>query len=74
MHTKEFDEELYTRRLEEGYDIYDENYVRQLFLKHPNEVCSDWLDKTPTSSKLPQVHTGKGYQHVAGVCILTYLL
>jgi len=45
---KQFDEELYTRYLEEGYNIYDEKYVRWLLLKHPNEVCSDWLDKTPS--------------------------
>ena len=47
---EQFDE-FYTRRLEEGYNNYNEKYVRWLILKHPNEVCSDWLDKTPTSSK-----------------------
>ena len=56
-----FDEELYKTRLEEGYDIFDEKYVRWLLLKHPDKVKSDWLEKTPTSSKQPQISTGKGY-------------
>ena len=38
--TEEFDEELYTRRLEEGYDIFDEKYVRWLLLKHPDKVSA----------------------------------
>ena len=46
-----FDEELYKRRLEEGYDIFDEKYVRWLLLKHPDKVKSDWLEKMPTSFK-----------------------
>ena len=46
-----FDEELYKRRLEEGYDVFDEKYVRWLLLKHPDKVKSDWLEKMPTSSK-----------------------
>ena len=55
-----FDEELYTRRLEEGYDIFDEKYVRWLLLKHLDKVHSDWLEKMPSSSKQPlQVLTGK---------------
>ena len=60
--TEEFDEELYTRRLEEGYDIFGEKYVRWLLLNHPDKVCSDWLEKVSTSPKQPpQVPTGKVY-------------
>ena len=50
---EQFDEELYTRRLEEGYNIFDEKYVRWLLLKHPDKVHSDWLEKMPSSSKQP---------------------
>ena len=46
-----FDEELYTTRLEEAYDIFDEKYVKWLSLKHPDKVNNDWLEKMPTSSK-----------------------
>lgn len=46
-----FNEELYTRRLEEGYDIFDEKYVRWLLLKHPDKVRSNWLENMPSSSK-----------------------
>ena len=46
-----FDEELYTTRLEEAYDIFDEKYVKWLSLKHPDKVHNDWLEKMPTSSK-----------------------
>ena len=42
---------MYTRRLEEGYDIFDQKYVRWLLLKHPDKVHSDWLEKIPSSSK-----------------------
>ena len=56
--SEQFDEELYRKRLEEGYDIFDENYVRWLLLKHPKEVRSEWLDKMPTSSKQQQQATG----------------
>ena len=48
---EQFDEELYTRRLEEGYDIFAEKYVRWLLLKHPDKVHSYWLEKMPSSSK-----------------------
>ena len=48
---EQFDEELYTKRLEEGYDIFDEKYVRWLLLKHPDKVHSDWLENMPSSSK-----------------------
>ena len=50
---EQFDEELYTKRLEEGYDIFDEKYVRWLLLKHPEKVRSDWLENMPSSSQQP---------------------
>ena len=56
--SEEFNEEV---QLEEGYDIFEEKYVRWFLLKHPDKVHSDWLEKMPTSSKQPQVSTGKGY-------------
>ena len=49
--SEQFDEELYTKRLEEGYDIFDEKYVRWLLLHRPDKVPGDWLQKVPTSSK-----------------------
>ena len=37
---------LYNRRHEEEYDIYDESYVRWLKLYHPDDMertgCQDW--------------------------------
>ena len=36
--TGQFNEDLYTKRYEEGYDIYDESYVRWLKLHHPDDV------------------------------------
>ena len=41
--TGQFNEDLYTKRHEEGYDIYDESYVRWLKLHHPDDVKCDWL-------------------------------
>ena len=41
-------EQLYQKRFEEGYDIYDEEYAN-----HPNDVPSEWLTEISTSSKLP---------------------
>ena len=55
--------------MEEGYDIFDEKYVRWLLLKYPDKVPSDWLQKVPTSSR-QQVASGKGYQHVASYSYL----
>ena len=49
--SEQFDEELYTKKLEEGYNIFDEKYVRWLLLHHPDKVPGDWLQKVPTSSK-----------------------
>lgn len=49
--SERFDEELYTTRLEEGYDIFDEKDVKWLLLKHPDKVYKNWLEKIPTSSK-----------------------
>ena len=49
--------------MEEGYNTFDEKYVRWLLLRYPDKVPSDWLQKVPTSSK-QQIATGKGYQHV----------
>ena len=67
--SEQFDEELYAKRLEEEYDVFDEKYIRWLLLNHPDKVPGDWLQKVPTSSK-QQVATRKGYQHVA---TLTYV-
>ena len=69
IYLEEFDEELYAKRLEEEYDLFDQKYIRWLLLHHPDKVPSDWLQKVPTSSK-QQVATRKGYQHVA---TLTYV-
>ena len=34
---------MYKKRWEEGYDLYDEPYVKWLKLHHPNDMKSDWL-------------------------------
>ena len=44
-------EDLFQRRYKEGYDIYDESYVRWLMAHHPGDVKSEWLTKTTTTSK-----------------------
>ena len=31
-------EQLYQKQFEEGYDIYDEEYVKWLMVNHPNDV------------------------------------
>ena len=43
--------DVYKKRYEEGYDIYDESYVRWLMEHHPGDVKSEWLTKTTTTSK-----------------------
>jgi len=43
---------LFKRRYEEGYDIYDEAYVRWLLTNHPDDIPSEWLTKAATSSKV----------------------
>ena len=44
-------EDLFQRWYREGYDIYDEAYVRWLMVHHPGDVKSEWLTKTATTSK-----------------------
>ena len=46
-------EQLYQKRFEEGYDIYDEEYVKWLMVNHPNDVPSEWLTEVSTSSMVP---------------------
>ena len=40
----DLDEVLFKRRLEEGYDLYDERYTRWLLIHHPEAVKHDWLN------------------------------
>ena len=49
-------EQLYQKRFEEGYDIYDEDYVKWLMTNHPNDVPSEWLTDISTSSMVLQPH------------------
>ena len=44
-------EDLFQRWYREGYDIYDEPYVRWLMVHHPGDVKGEWLTKTATTSK-----------------------
>ena len=50
-------EQLYQKRLEEGYDIYDEEYVKWMMINHPNDVPSEWLTEASSSSKMPATIT-----------------
>ena len=45
-------EQLYQKRFEEGYDIYDEEYAN-----HPNDLPSEWLTEVSTSSMMPATTT-----------------
>ena len=64
--SERFDEELYATRLEEGYDIFDEKYVKWLLLKHPDKVHKDWLEKMPISSKQSSSRVIFNYSSVYG--------
>ena len=44
-------EDLFQRWYREGYDIYNEAYVRWLMVHHPGDVKSEWLTKNTTTSK-----------------------
>ena len=46
-------EQLYQKRFEEGYDIYDEGYVKWLTANHPSYVPSEWLTEPFSSSMIP---------------------
>ena len=46
-------EQLYHKRFEEGYDIYDEEYVKWMMINHPNDVPSEWLTEVSSSSNMP---------------------
>ena len=48
----QMDSDMYVRRLEEGYDIFDENYTRWLLIHHPEAVKRDWLQQVSSSSKI----------------------
>lgn len=48
----DLDEVLFKRRLEEGYDLYDEHYTRWLLIHHPEAVKHDWLNRVSSSSKI----------------------
>ena len=37
--------DVYKKKHEERYDIYDEPYVRWLVIKHPDDVRNDWMGK-----------------------------
>ena len=50
-------EQLYQKWFEEGYDIYDEEYVKWLMANHPNDVPSEWLTDISTSSMVPATTT-----------------
>ena len=43
--------DLYKKRYEEKYDVYDELYVRWLIKKHPDDVRSDWMKELQDSEK-----------------------
>ena len=46
-------EQLYQKRFEEGYDIYDQEYVKWLMINHPNDIPNEWLSEPFSSSKMP---------------------
>ena len=46
-------EQLYHKRYEDGYDIYDKEYVKWLIINHPNNVPSEWFTEASSSSKVP---------------------
>ena len=50
-------EQLYQKWFEEGYDIYDEDYVKWLMANHPNDIPSKWLTEVSTSSMVPATTT-----------------
>ena len=50
-------EQLYQKRFEEGYDIYDEGYVKWLMANHPNNVPSEWLTEASSSSMISATTT-----------------
>ena len=50
-------EQLYQKRFEEGYDIYDEEYVKWLMTNHPNDIPSEWLTEVSSSSMMPATTT-----------------
>ena len=41
----DFDEILFKRCYEEGYNLFDEPYIRWLLLHHPEAVKREWLVK-----------------------------
>ena len=49
--------QLYLKRFEEGYDIYDKEYVKWLMINHPNDVPNEWLTEACSSSKMPATTT-----------------
>ena len=54
---RDANEQLYQKRFEEGYDIYDEEYVKWMMINHPNDVPSEWLTEVSSSSKMPATTT-----------------
>ena len=43
--------DIYKKRFEEGYDMYDEPYVIWLIVNHPDDVRNDWMKKLKDSQK-----------------------
>ena len=43
--------DVYKKRYEEGYDMYDEPYVRWLIVNHPDDVRNDWMKRLKDSQK-----------------------
>ena len=57
-------EQLYQKRFKEGYDIYDEEYVKWLMVNHPNDVPSQWLTEASSSSMMLQPHNPTSPQNL----------
>ena len=44
-------EDLFQRWYKEGYDIYDESYVRWLMVHHPGDIKGEWLTNIAATFK-----------------------
>ena len=54
-HTNSEKEELYQKRFEEGYDIYDSEYLEWLENNHPESVPADRYSLVSASEQQPSV-------------------
>ena len=69
-------EDLFQKRYREGYDIYDEPYVRWLMVHHPGDVKGEWLTEIANTFEAdwPPQKTQVAFSMRESLVLYTYVI